>query len=376
MELKCLEFGQNNIKLYSTIMPARELANTEQIKVDIYNAHHAEGYQRKPSFPRAKDFAKYLEKAKGICPTSVLLNIRGEFSFSPTQGNFGNLKISGKPEFWVVDGQHRIEGLKELLETNPSYGNFPMAVILMTANTEYEEAKQFIIINKTQKGVRPDLAERFIVKMAKREGVNELMHLPRATTIDISWRPKATEIVDILNVSNSEDKSNNFFENPWYQKIQLPNEPKERTTVSQKAFEDSLKQLLHNASFSSYGSKELAIMLVRYWKAITSICKEAIIQPHNYVLMRTTGVAVFHNIFPRVIAIASKGEYRITADRIHEVLNKMPEGMNDLFWETAGVAGSVGTSKKAFALLTSKLIDYLEEGNEIEDEEMEKPFVL
>ncbi len=379
MELKCIEFEQNNIKLYSAIMSARDLTNESDVKVDIYNARNAEGYKRKPSFLRARDFARYLEKAKGICPASILLNMRGEFSFEPIKGNLGILRLPDTPnteKFWIVDGQHRIEGLKELLDSDSSYANFPMNVIIMGVSTEYEEARQFIIINKTQVGVKADLAERFISKMAKREGVDDLMYLPRSTTIDITWRPKATDIVDILNSRIATEESNDFYNNPWHQRIQLPNEPKENTTISQKAFEDSLKQILHNPSFSSYSAEEIAVILVRYWKAILSICKQAAIQPHNYVLMRTTGVAVLHNILPRVTAITSKGNNKLTIDKFHAVLSKLTDGMNDLFWESNGIAGNIGTSKKAFSLLTSKLIDYLEEGNKDDGIEKKKPFDL
>lgn len=379
MELKCVEFEQNGHKLYSATMSARDLTNESDVKVDIYNASNADGYQRKPSPLRARDFARYLEKAKGICPTSILLNIRGEFSFEPIKGNYGILKLPDNPnteKFWIVDGQHRIEGLRELLDSDQSYANFPMNVTIMGVSTEYEEAKQFIIINKTQVGVRPDLAERFIAKMAKREGPDALMCLPRATTIDIAWRPKATDIVDILNSRSAPEEANDFYNNPWFRRIQLPNEPRENTTISQKAFEDSLKQILHNPSFASYSAEEIAVILVRYWKAVLSICKQAAIQPNNYVLMRTTGVAVLHNILPRVVALAAKGSNKLTIDRFYEALNKMTGGMNDLFWESSGIAGNIGTSKKAFSLLTSKLIDYLEEGNKDDSIERKKPFDL
>lgn len=376
MEFRCIEFEQNGIKLYSTIMSAKDITNEERVKVDIYNASKDQGYQRKPSMNRARDFARYLERAKGIGTTSILLNIRGEIKqFSAIKGPYGVLELPDTTKLWIIDGQHRIEGLKALLQSNASYANFPIAVILINVSSEYEEAKQFIIINKTQKGVRPDLAERFIAKMAKREGPEYLMYLPRATTIDIHWRPKATDIVDILNSSSSEDSTADFYNNPWYQRIQLPNEPKNLCTVSQKAFEDSLKQLLHNASFDGYSAMETAILLVRYWKAIRSLCPLPFEEPKDYVLVRTTGVAVFHNIFPRVVELASK-KGKLTLATLAAVLSKMSEGMKELFWDSNGVAGNMGTSKKAFSLLTVKLIDDLEEGNKEEGQQNIRPYAL
>lgn len=374
-----MEIEQNGVKLYVTTMAAGEIIDEKRVKVDIWSAsQNIEGYQRKVSPSRAMDFARYLKNTNAISPTSILLNIRGEIlGFAPIKGNYGILSIPDDSEFWVVDGQHRIEGFKELLRRNPNYVNFPITIIIMRVSSEYEEAMQFIIINKTQRGVKPDLAERFIAKMSKREGVQSLMNLPRDTTRDIAWRPKATEIVDILNARTSDEETGDFYNNPWLNKIQLPNEPKGQTTVSQKALEDSLKSLFNNPLFSSYNAEEMSVILVRYWKAILNICKGAAIQPHDYVLQRTTGVNVLHNLLPRVVAMAIKSGEKLTVGRFYEVLNKMPDGMNDIFWINDGVAGNVGTSKKSFSILTTKLFDYLEEGNlnEIE-EEKKKPFDL
>lgn len=376
MQINAIEIVQSNVKFYLCTMTAKELADIEKVKVDYYSASKDEGYQRKPSLARAKDFARYIKNARGICPNSVLINVRGEIgNFKPISSPYGTLTLPDDTTFWIVDGQHRIEGLKGLIEQEPSFSDFPCVVVLMTANSEYEEARQFMIINITQKGVRADLAERFITKMAKREGVN-VTNMPKATIKDIAWRPRATEIVDILNKTTSDDPNNDFYNNPWYQKIHLPNEPKVSTTISQSAFENSLKNLLDNPIFSSYGTKEVSIILIRYWSAILDLCPNAKVQPNKFVLQKTTGPIVLHRILPRVIALAiSKGQ-RITKDSLKSVLEKMKGGMDETFWHSDGDAGMVGTNQKAFSILTSRVLDFLEEGNPEQSEKLDKPYEL
>jgi len=44
----------------------------------------------------------------------------------------------------------------------------------MNQPSSYEEAKQFVIINKNQKGVRTDLAQRFLMQAVKEEGREKL----------------------------------------------------------------------------------------------------------------------------------------------------------------------------------------------------------
>lgn len=375
-----METVQNGKKLYVCIMKAKDLVHNEKVKVDYYDPKENKGYQRKPSMSRARDFARYIKNAAGISPNSILINIRGALgNFKPIAAQYGILTIPDTTELWIVDGQHRFEGLRDLIDKDPSFGEFPCFVILMNESTEYEEAKQFMIINKTQKGVRPDLAERFIATMMKKEGTKEIYNMPKATIRDIEWRPKATEIVDILNKEISADPDNDFFENPWHRRIQLPNEPKAISTISQSSFENSLKILLDNPTFAEYGTMDLSIILIRYWKAILEICPNANIQPDKYFLQRLTGTAVLHRILPRVLAIAKLKNPRITKDSIKSVLEKMPDIMNEIFWSPDGEAGIIGTSQKALSILTSKVLYSLDRGNAENADKlktMSKPYEL
>lgn len=377
MELPVIAIVQNNITLYVGTMNAKTLTNEKLIKIDTYSAKTDTGYQRKPSMSRARDFARYLKNAQGISPTSILLNMRGELGdFKPISSSFGIITIPDNTNFWVVDGQHRIEGLRELVSSNPNYADFPCIVVFMCANSEYEEAKQFLILNQTQKGIKSDLAERFIVRMAKREGVKELINMPRAIIKDIEWTARALSIVDILNSKKSEDPNDDFYNNPWYQRIQLPNDMKKGTSVSQSAFNNSLKSILENPSLSGYGDEELSVILVRYWSAILAICPNAKSQPKDFVIQRSTGVAVMHKVLPRVLSFVKLRGDRLSIEEIKGVLGKMKDGMNEMYWSKDGIAGIVGTSKKAISILTTKFLEFLEESNVQNAEALKKPFEL
>lgn len=379
MDISAIEIVQNGTKLYLTVIPAARLADSSNVCVDVYRPHDAhQGYQRRVISSRAKDYARYLRAGQGLSPSTVLLNLRGEIGgFQPLHGGYGRLSIPDEAKFWIVDGQHRIEGLRTLVQMYPEFGEYPMPVILMNTSSEYEEAKQFIIINKTQKGVSPDLAERFIARMAKREGVTSLMNLPRTTTRDIVWRPRATEVVDVLNEGRDDEPSGEFHDNPWFARIQLPNEDKGNTLVSQKAFEDSLRPALSSPLLAHFDDKEVAIILVRYWKAVLSICKDAALDPKGYVLQRTTGVNVLHAVLPVVLSFATRGGKRPTTDNLRAVLAAVPEGMTDEYWDNSGTAGLLGSSHKALSILTRKLLDAIEEGSSLTpDEKGKKPFEL
>lgn len=377
MKIHAIEIEQNGVKLWICAMQAKLLALNENVKVDYYSAGNDSGYQRKPTPLRYRDFARYIRNARGISPNSLLINVRGEIgNFEPIAQSYGILNLPDTTEFWIVDGQHRIQGLRELVDQDKTFADFLCPVIIMNASSEYEEAKQFMIINKTQKGVKSDLAERFISKMSRREGTEKLMNMPRTTIKDIEWRPRATDIVDILNTTYSDDPADDFFANPWYMKIQLPNEPRGTTTISQGSFEDTLKHLLDNPLFTGYGIRDLSIILVRYWSAILEKCPNARVQANRYVLQRTTGTAVLHRILPRVVSLTTMGGKKLTKENIKNVLDNMIDGMDEIFWSSDGTAGVIGTSQKAWAILTSKVLEFLEDGNAEQTAELNKPYEL
>src|ERR1035437_405101 len=171
MQIVAMQFQQNGKTMYYAAIPVSLLLDDQKIRVDKYSAKTDSGYQRNPSSARARDFARYVGTARGISPSALLLNVRGELgTFNTIRGNMGILNMPDEAVMYLVDGQHRTEGYREAL-SDPKYNmdqQFEVPAIIMHEDS-YEEAKQFIIINKTQKGVRPDLAERFISRMLRDE---------------------------------------------------------------------------------------------------------------------------------------------------------------------------------------------------------------
>ena len=176
MKIKAFEIEQNGRKLYLTTMKVEQLWDETRVKTDYWSPENTKGYQRKISPSRAKSFANYIRRAKGISPNTILISVRKNVKFTIDDGNYGTLEIPDSAILWLVDGQHRKEGFSMAAQDDSSYLNFPVPVMIMPSKLEnndpdepiYEEAKQFVTINKTQKGVRSDLAERFLITLMQR----------------------------------------------------------------------------------------------------------------------------------------------------------------------------------------------------------------
>ncbi len=362
MELNAFEIVQNNNLIYITYMSAGQLADLTKVKVDLFKQENEEGYQREILDKHSEEFAKYISYAKGISPLSILINIRDKINFKKETGSFGKLIVPEGSTMWIVDGQHRRKGLEIAINKMKEFSDFQIPVIIMNFKTSYEEAKQFIIINRTQKGVRADLAERFLSRLFD-ESEEIISQMPSAITRGITWIPKSIEVSEMLN-----DRK----DGPWYNKIRFPNEPKLGTLASQKSFTDSLKSIITNDLFESYTSKEIAEILNRYWSAVRSLCPEAFSVPEDHFIQKTTGIFTLHRLFPLVASFCGD---KLNETKIKEVLSKMDRGMNSEYWSEDGEAGLAGTSQKAFGIIYKKLAASLEKGNE-HKQRKKRPFEI
>lgn len=162
--IRITKFKQNQTELISLILPFKLIDELSEVK--IYG--QPDGYQRKPNkvhYTKVKNYINNNEDFK--FPTSLILGVNGnEFSEKYIKkdncGLYLDLSSSqiGKI-FRIVDGQHRIEGLRLALENNASINDFllPVLIILSNENKKSVELEIFTTINSTAKRISVDLAE-------------------------------------------------------------------------------------------------------------------------------------------------------------------------------------------------------------------------
>lgn len=140
-----LSCQQNNWNFFITTLPKNILDKICYISRREDNTN--QGFQRSLNENRAKDIAKYLDKGHGVIPSALILSAKdsAEFEF-----NNKNKEVKFKAienSFMVLDGQHRLYGLKM------SEQDYNMPVIIFNGLKTADEVNLFIDINTTQKGV-------------------------------------------------------------------------------------------------------------------------------------------------------------------------------------------------------------------------------
>lgn len=288
-------------------------------------------------------------------PTCILISVRnlGTGGFHAPQGkSHGTLEIPDDTELFVVDGQHRIEGLRHAVEDygQADLGDYQIPVVILCPSLwgpnlepDIEEGKQFMTINKMQTGVKGDLLDSFLLALdsASKFGSDKpTSGLPEDIVKMITPRVRALLVTLILNALPA-----------WEGKVTRPNQRKGDTLVGQKAMVDSLVGFVNHPSYVANYPKvgPLAIHLNHYWEAIMDYYPNAVIQPKAFWVQKRLGATVFHRIFPQVDSLAGAPYDKASYTKVL----KRAKMQSEHYWSKAGPARDLGTSFTAVSSLSS-----------------------
>lgn len=363
MEFKGFPITQGDETFYVGKMKVKDLL---EFVPEMWSTHNEDGYQRELSERRAKDYASFIRN-KGASPLSVLLSVRQEDMV--LADNQGVVLVDEEAPKFIVDGQHRRRGMEILVGEDVKYLNYEIPVILMNPEDRYSEAKQFLIINRTQKGVRPDLAERILQKMIKTEGREALITqreqhgVLRTLYKNVEWSTKALAIADILNRGRLED--GNPLSSPWEQNISLPNEPRGGRSISQKAFTDSLDPIVKADFLVAENPDFLAKVVANYWKALVELIPQAFDTPEQYGIQKTGGAVVLNALLPEAARYTQDdiGRKDLRTPAFKRVLEGLGETtLSPGFWQAGGGTISLrGANRAGQALLLLEFKEALSE---------------
>ncbi len=332
-----VRFNQHDIEFLIGFAKAGDLLR--QSRTDEWSPTNSKGYQREIIERRAKEFGNFVAK-NGISPNAVLLNIRDADMNSIKRITENVFEVPADIPLWIVDGQHRLKGLAYAGENHPELLDINIPIVLMNLKSRdpdlarNQEATQFLIINKTQKGVRSDLAERILAQAEEINKQYEDLDIPtflRRGRSDMNQKQIASKIEetrkenipqynresfkkkDAIEYSNEayvdyqeynhsttrddtrqnilpsnlkrelrwkpravriSDALNNRPDSPLQGRMKLPNARPRGTTFSQVSMVSSLKNVLSAAPFSRLSDDELASVLINFWKAFKALCPE------------------------------------------------------------------------------------------------------
>ncbi|MEQ8433720.1 MAG: DGQHR domain-containing protein [Oceanicaulis sp.] len=245
VKLPALELNQNGKKFYLTALTASQLAEATYV---ARRGHDNEpgAVQRVLNKRRISGIRDFI-LAGGAFPNSVVLNWRADPQPKFTDNKLEIQLVHNAAQ--VIDGQHRIEALREAILEQQSVGMLEVPVAVFTGLGDQECADIFLSINTEQKPVPRSL-------------VIDLFGIASKSMID----PAAERARDIVVRLNEDERS------PYAGLIKLPGEPQRRGGIALSTAATALKGLVEpKGDFEIRGIHELEIQyaaLLNYFSAI------------------------------------------------------------------------------------------------------------
>ena len=292
---------QGDLILYATSLKVSDLLlqEPEFYSIERLDPNNPQaGYQRLLNENRAKKLADYivdgLVKRDAFLPTSIFMATDKDIPFNSSNNT---IEIDRKAicPFSIVDGQHRVEGLRMAVLKNKQVEEFEIPVNIAVKLDHLSQMAHFLIVNTTQKSVDEGIAQRIRARISEAIGIEPLATLPRwiRRLVETGDDVKILQLIDYLNAESS---------SPWQNRIFMANEEgKKGNRVSQTTFATLMKRhyFVQNNPVFAYDENKQKAILLNYWKAISNIIGigDSVLFKYNGVLLFLMfSVAFFHKM--------------------------------------------------------------------------------
>lgn len=301
---------QGTLTLYATSIPVRELIAPGFYSVETLDPDDAndKGYQRLLNTSRAKKLADYIVKGQdssdAFLPTSVFLATDKAIPFDAGNRTI-TFDITATGPFSVVDGQHRLEGLRMAAAKDGRVLDFEVPVNIAISLPKIAQMCHFLIVNTTQKSVDKSVEQRIIARLTEAMELEDMPSLPKwiSNTVQKGEVDRALRYVDFLNTAPG---------SPWLGKIKMANDDSGTGTVNQKSFVKAIVKYVLTANNPLTAimdlEKEKKIFL-NYWKAIAELLDDG----NAAVVYKYNGVELFCKFsIPFFMKLQEKGNYTVS----------------------------------------------------------------
>jgi DGQHR domain-containing protein len=363
---------QGKLILYATSLKVSDLIIPNFYSIERLDPENAneKGYQRLLNKGRAKKLADYIvagqETKDAFLPTSIFIATNKNIAFNSINNTI-EINIDDIGPFNVVDGQHRVEGLKMAAEKDKRVLEFEIPVNIAINLSEIEQMCHFLIVNTTQKSVEEGVAQRIRARLTKAMGIDETPNLPKwiLNSVQKGEDEKALQYVDFLN---------NDKDSPWHNKIRMANDEGSDGTINQKSFVKAIKKYIlvaNNPVFNTEKEDRQHKIFINYWKAIAGILDDG--EPS--VLFKYNGVELFCKFcVPFFNKMVNMPDYKVSTMQVllEQVFDNIEGdgagvGHTD-FWVKGGTASGLNTG--ALSKINTEMVKALHKPSDIKKEKL------
>jgi len=339
---------QGDLTLYATSLKVSDFLIDNFYSIERLDPENAKekGYQRLLNKGRAKKLSDYIVRGQdsrdAFLPTSIFMATSQHIPFNPSNNTI-DIDVRDICPFNIVDGQHRVEGLKMAAEKDQRVLDFEIPVNIATNLSEIEQMCHFLIVNTTQKSVEEGVAQRIRARLTRAMGVDETPSLPKwiLKSVQKGEDEQALQYVDFLNTEK---------DSPWLNRIKMANDENADGTINQKSFVKSIKKYVlvaDNPVYATETEDRQHKIFLNYWKAIVDIIGD----DESSVLFKYNGIELFCKFsVPFFAKMVNAPNYKVSTmqnllEHVFDNLDGVALGVGHMdFWVKGGTASGLNAA--------------------------------
>lgn len=301
---------------YITSIEASVLAKIVTVERRTENAH---AVQREESDKRIKEIAKYCGDTDATFPTPIIIAVsnKADISIDPDFIEFDEKKIIGE----VIDGQHRLGGLKK----SQNISDFQLPVVLMFNLMSEEKAYVFSIINSKQTRVNMSLIYDLFSLSENRSPYKTCHEIARALN-----RGEDSPLYNRLKMLGKKEKGQELASLSQgtfikYMLELISRNPGEDTRRLKKGEDLECDETFVLRSYFIEGKDSIILKIItNLFGGVSKALSEEWLHPHKYILSKSIGFGAIIKAFPEIY---KKGvsEHDLSTSFFEKIFEKFKE---------------------------------------------------
>ena len=342
-----VQIKQGNLTLYLTYLTPQDLFADNFLTVDTLEPSSQEGYQRILNETRANRLARHLSDANhhgyAHLPTTVFLATEKSVDYDEATNNL-SFETDLVCPFSIVDGQHRIEGLKLASNREDALRSFRLPVTIATDLDFTHQMYHFFIVNTTQVPVEPALRQQITSRFTDMQGVENLPYMPYWLEHEVAGGrdARALRIVEALNTDVT---------SPLFDRIRMANDTSPGTKIAQSSIVNLMKTQLFVATnplaVQETDHERQAKILINYLRAADDIFVDGR-ERRETVIYKNNGLFFLFGISKWVFGAIYQTSRDFTVESTKGYLRRGLDRLSDMYQDLADpdwwMPGSHGAS--------------------------------
>ncbi len=351
---RAVEIKQGRLTLYLTYVTPDDLFNNGFYNVEKLEPTTRDGYQRILNAQRANRLARHMKESfphgYANIPTTIFLATDKPVDYDPNAGSISFESDEVCP-FSVVDGQHRIEGLKRALgdDEDSELWNFELPATIAVDLDHTHQMYHFYIVNTTQRPVEKDLSQQITRRFTDMQGIEQLPYLPfwLAREVQRGTDAKSLRLAEFLNQE---------IVSPLKGRIKMANDTSRlRNRINQGSlvtlFKENIFTGTNPITHEDDMERQLRIVL-NYFRAVNEVFVGSI-KPDDTLVWRNNGMFFFCLISKWVFTEIYASTRDFTVESISSVfrdaLDQLDDDYQDIaypeWWQRGRSGGASGLNR-------------------------------